>query len=93
MATLSREARRLDDMSAPLPLTGLQREQRHVLRHAVRLLTYLNAYATGNESGFVLLLHDVATECDREVEAILASLHAGRTGRGCPMPELMGTCP
>lgn len=33
---------------------------------------------------FVLLLHDMATGCDREVETILASLHAGRARRSSP---------
>lgn len=39
-----------------------QSEARHVIRHAVWLLTYLDARATDHEGGFFLLLHDVATE-------------------------------
>lgn len=61
---LSQEARKLDDMTIRLPLKRLQREQRHVLRHAAWLLHYLRSHLAENEATFFLFLHDLAMDSD-----------------------------
>ncbi len=49
---LNKEASQLDSMTICLPLESLQREQRHVLRHAVWLLRYLDSHLTDNDGEF-----------------------------------------
>lgn len=72
---LSQETRKLDDMTIRLPLKRLQREQRHVLRHADWLLCYLYSHLADNEEEFFLFLHDLAIGCDYESADILESLN------------------
>ena len=79
---LNQEAGKLDDMTICLPLKRLQREQRHVLRHAVWLLRYLDSHLADNEGNFFLLLHDVAMGCDYEVENIHTSLNTVKNHPG-----------
>lgn len=49
---LSQEAQKLDKMTIRLPLKRLQREQRHILRHADWLLHYLDSHLADNEGKF-----------------------------------------
>ncbi|MHA3928359.1 hypothetical protein ACX13C_26125 [Klebsiella oxytoca] len=93
LTSLSQEMRRLNDLTIRLPLKRLQREQRHVLRHAEWLQQYLDSHMADNEGEFFLLLHDVAMGCDHEVAAILASLHDGKRRRGPRLPVNLQTCP
>jgi len=46
----------------------------------------LDARAIDHEGGFFLLLHDVATDCEGEVENTLASLQAGSARRASRVP-------
>lgn len=71
----SQEARKLDDMTIRFPLKRLQREQRHVLRHAAWLLRYLDSHLADNEGEFFLFLFDLSAEEDHHVLNILASMH------------------
>ncbi|EAN0346875.1 hypothetical protein ACFDWR_005032 [Salmonella enterica] len=72
---LSQETRKLDDMTIRFPLKRLQREQRHVLRHAAWLLRYLDSHLADNEGEFFLFLFDLSAEEDHHVLNILASMH------------------
>lgn len=49
---LSQETQKLDKMTTRLPLKRLQREQRHILRHAKWLLGYLDSHLVDNEGKF-----------------------------------------
>ncbi|NIH33118.1 hypothetical protein [Hafnia paralvei] len=72
---LSQETRKLDDMTIRLSLKRLQREQRHVLRHAVWLLRYLNSHLADNDGEFFLFLHDLAIDSDDKVLDMLTSFN------------------
>ncbi|ECO3314769.1 hypothetical protein [Salmonella enterica] len=72
---LSQEAQKLDKMTIRLPLKRLQREQRHILRHADWLLHYLDSHLADNEGKFFLFLHDLAMDSDDKVLDFLTSLH------------------
>ena len=93
LTSLREEMRRLDDLTIRLPLKCLQREQRHVLRHAEWLRRYLASHLGDNEGEFFLLLHDVAMGCDHEVTDILVSLHDRKRRRGSRLPVNLKTCP
>ncbi|WP_218077137.1 hypothetical protein [Escherichia coli] len=72
---LSQETRKLDDMTIRLPLKRLQREQRHVLRHAAWLLRYLDSHLADNEGEFFLFLHDVAMNSDAQILDLWTSMN------------------
>ncbi|ECJ2556350.1 hypothetical protein FNJ20_21610 [Salmonella enterica subsp. salamae] len=72
---LSQETRKLDDMTIRLPLKRLQREQRHVLRHAAWLLRYLDSHLADNEGKFFLFLHDVAMNSDAQILDLWTSMN------------------
>lgn len=90
---LNEEARKLDDMTIRLPLKRLQREQRHVLRHADWLLQYLESHLADNEGEFFLFLHDVAMGGDNDVVSILRSLHNRKRCRNRRLQARSTTCP
>ncbi|EDY9875829.1 hypothetical protein GPN83_003644 [Salmonella enterica] len=72
---LSQETRKLDDMTIRLPLKRLQREQRHVLMHAVWLLRYLDSHLADNEGEFFWFLHDVAMNSDAQILDLWTSMN------------------
>lgn len=72
---LSQEAHKLDNMTIRLPLKRLQREQRHVLRHAEWLLRYLDSHLADNEGEFFLFLHDVAMNSDAQILDLWTSMN------------------
>ncbi|EAA3641331.1 TPA: hypothetical protein ACJG56_004106 [Salmonella enterica subsp. enterica] len=90
---LSQETRKLDDMTIRLPLKRLQREQRHVLRHAKWLLGYLDSHLADNEGKFFLFLHDLATDSDDKVLDFLTSLHDTKRFRNRRLQTGSTTCP
>lgn len=90
---LNEETRKLDDMTIRLPLKRLQREQRHVLRHADWLLRYLDSHLADNEGEFFLFLHDVAMGGDNDVVSILRSLHNRKRCRNRRLQSRSTTCP
>jgi len=90
---LSQEARKLYNMTIRLPLKRLQREQRHVLRHAEWLLRYLDSHLADNEGKFFLFLHDVTTDSDDKVLDFLTSLHDTKRFRNRRLQTGATTCP
>ncbi|EAA1630426.1 hypothetical protein PXU41_004611 [Salmonella enterica] len=72
---LSQEAQKLDKMTIRLPLKRLQREQRHILRHADWLLHYLDSHLADNEGKFFLFLHDVAMNSDAQILDLWTSMN------------------
>lgn len=72
---LSQETQKLDKMTTRLPLKRLQREQRHVLRHAEWLLRYLDSHLADNEGEFFLFLHDVAMNSDAQILDLWTSMN------------------
>lgn len=90
---LSQEAQKLDKMTIRLPLKRLQREQRHILRHAKWLLGYLDSHLADNEGKFFLFLHDLAMGCDYEIAGILESLHDRKRLCGPRLPANLKTSP
>ncbi|TPW45438.1 hypothetical protein FKD06_19455 [Serratia sp. SRS-8-S-2018] len=93
IAPLRQEMRSLDDMTSRLPLKWLQREQRHVLYHALWLQRYLDSRRGGSDGEFFLLLLDVAMGTDYQVADILASQHDCKRRRGSQLPVNLKTCP
>lgn len=90
---LSQETRKLDDMTIRLPLMRLQREQRHVFRHAVWLLGYLNSHLTDNDGEFFLFLHDVAMGSDDKVLDMLTSFNDRKKCSRGRLQAISPTCP
>lgn len=90
---LSQEAQKLDNMTIRLPLKRLQREQRHVLRHAEWLLRYLDSHLADNEGEFFLFLHDLAMDSDDKVLDMLTSLHDTKRFRNRRLQTGSTTCP
>lgn len=90
---LSQEAQKLDNMTIHLPLKRLQREQRHVLRHAEWLLRYLDSHLADNEGEFFLFLHDLAMDSDDKVLDMLTSLHDTKRFRNRRLQTGSTTCP
>lgn len=90
---LSQEAQKLDNMTTRLPLKRLQREQRHVLRHAEWLLRYLDSHLADNEGEFFLFLHDLAVDSDDKVLDMLTSLHDTKRFRNRRLQTGSTTCP
>lgn len=72
---LSQETQKLDKMTTRLPLKRLQREQRHILRHAKWLLGYLDSHLGDNEGEFFLFLHDVAMNSDAQILDLWTSMN------------------
>lgn len=90
---LTQETRKLDDMTIRLPLMRLQREQRHVLRHAVWLLRYLDSHLADNDGEFFLFLHDLAMDSDDKVLNMQTSLHDRKRFRNRRLQTGATTCP
>ncbi|EGS7792817.1 hypothetical protein I4T75_004462, partial [Salmonella enterica subsp. enterica serovar Enteritidis] len=90
---LSQETQKLDKMTTRLPLKRLQREQRHILRHAKWLLGYLDSHLANNEGKFFLFLHDLATDSDDKVLDFLTSLHDTKRFRNRRLQTGSTTCP
>ncbi|EJH1595688.1 hypothetical protein NCT24_004435, partial [Salmonella enterica] len=90
---LSQEAQKLDKMTIRLPLKRLQREQRHILRHADWLLHYLDSHLADNEGKFFLFLHDLAMDSDDKVLDFLTSLHDTKRFRNRRLQTGSTTCP
>lgn len=75
LTSLSQEMRRLNDLTICLPLKRLQREQRHVLRHAEWLQQYLYSHMADNEGEFFLFLHDVAMNSEAQILDLWTSMN------------------
>lgn len=90
---LSQEIRKLDGMTIRLPLMRLQREQRHVLRHADWLLRYLNSHLADNDGEFFLFLHDLAMDSDDKVLDMLTSFNDRKKCSRGRLQAISPTCP
>lgn len=90
---LSQETRKLDDMTIRLSLKRLQREQRHVLRHADWLLRYLNSHLADNDGEFFLFLHDLAMDSDDKVLDMLTSFNDRKKCSRGRLQAISPTCP
>ncbi len=90
---LSQEAQKLDKMTIRLPLKRLQREQRHILRHAKWLLGYLDSHLADNEGKFFLFLHDLAMDSDYQILDFLTSFYDRKKYSRGRLQARSTTCP